>query len=129
MKTTRQQRQLLKKANNMQPKALTLLPRDSWPTAPPGLLEVWRSRDFLVQVYQEDKNVQRLSVCRTWVSEDSWQDGITFEELMQIKREVGRGNIDALEVYPADSDLVNVANMRHLWLVPGGVSFAWRNSD
>lgn len=62
------------------------------------------------------------------VGESTWLDGITFDELMQLKRECGRGDLDALEVYPADFDLVNVANMRHLFIVPGGVSFAWRNS-
>ena len=31
----------------------------------------------------------------------------------------GCGARDAVEVYPADADVVNVANMRHLWLVAG----------
>lgn len=129
MKTTRAQRQLLKKQNQQWPSVLTPVPLDKFLGAPPNIIEVWRSRDFLVQVFQEADNVIRLTVCRTMVGAESWLDGITFDELMQIKRECGRGNLDALEVYPADHDLVNVANMRHLWIVPGGVSFAWRNSD
>jgi hypothetical protein len=32
-------------------------------------------------------------------------------------------------VFPPDTDVVNVANMRHLWiLAPGTLAFAWRAS-
>jgi hypothetical protein len=32
----------------------------------------------------------------------------------------------AVEVYPKDSDIVNVANMRHLWLVDDKTNIGWR---
>ena len=31
-----------------------------------------------------------------------------------------------MEVYPRTADLVNVANMRHLWVLPELLPFAWR---
>ena len=57
---------------------------------------------------------------------ERWADGLSWEDLMALKRQCGRGDRDALEVYPADKDVVNVANMRHLWLPAEPVAFAWR---
>jgi hypothetical protein len=34
----------------------------------------------------------------------------------------------AVEIYPADGDVVAVANMRHLWLLPEAPAFAWRGA-
>ena len=31
----------------------------------------------------------------------------------------------AVEVFPADDQVVNVANMRHLWVLPEPLPFAW----
>lgn len=63
---------------------------------------------------------------RTIHNGDSWVDNITWDELMQIKREIGLGDRDAVEIFPADKDIVNVANMRHLWVTASPVMFAWR---
>lgn len=126
MNPTRQQRRLLEKANTKQPACLVRIPRAEWPSERAGLIEVWRSRHFLVQVLTEAAGLERLSICRTSHNGASWNDSITWDELMQCKRECGRGDRDALEVYPADRDIVNVANMRHLWLPAEPVAFAWR---
>ncbi|MCY1303588.1 hypothetical protein D9M70_533020 [compost metagenome] len=127
MQPSRQQRRALEEANAAFPAYLVRLQPEAWPEYhPPRLIEVWRSRYFLVQVFAETGNVQRLSVCRASHNGDSWVDQITWDELMKVKRECGRGDRDALEVFPADKDIVNVANMRHLWLPPVPVEFAWR---
>jgi hypothetical protein len=93
------------------------------------LIEIWRSRDFLCQIFKEDERLERLSICRAAIdlAKGRWRDGIKWEELQQIKSEVGRGDFDAVEVFPKDADVVDVANMRHLWVfkeVP--LWFAWR---
>lgn len=127
MNISRNERRALQRSNESQPRHLVQVPRSAWPAHnQPGLVEVWRSRHYLVQVFDEADSVQRLSVCRTSHNGDSWVDQITWDELMQCKRECGRGDRDALEVYPADRDVVNVANMRHLWLPPAPIPFAWR---
>lgn len=129
MTTSRLQRRLLEKENAKQPATLAPVPRHEWPNfGPRDLREVWRSRFFLVQVYGEPGGYERISVSRTTHNGDRWDDNITWEELMSVKRQCGRGSRDALEVYPADQDVVNVANMRHLFLPPEPVSFAWRAS-
>lgn len=130
MKTTRNERRRLAADNRKWPLVLAPVPKADWPERAPGdLIELWRSRAFLVQVFREADGYERLSVCRSEHNGDSWEDGITWEELMQLKRECGRGHRDALEVYPADRDVVNVANMRHLWLPLAPVWFAWRKGD
>jgi hypothetical protein len=88
---------------------------------------VYRSKRFLVQAFIDDHVVARLSIARTRLDGVRWQDGISWDELQQIKRECGYGDLDAVEVFPADGDVVNVANMRHLWILERPLPFAWRN--
>lgn len=126
--TSRQQRRLLEKENAKQPRTLQPVPRSEWPDHPRQPKEVWSSRDYLVQVYAEPSGMERLSISRTSLQGERWADGLSWEDLMGLKRQCGRGDRDALEVYPADKDVVNVANMRHLWLPPEPVAFAWRRS-
>lgn len=54
------------------------------------------------------------------------QDGISWDALQEIKGAVGYADRDAVEIYPRDADVVNVANMRHLWITPEPIAFAWR---
>lgn len=128
MTPSRQQRRLLEKDNSKQPLALQQVPRNQWPDHPRSPKEVWRSRDYLVQVYAEANGVERLSISSTSLQGERWADGLSWDDLMMLKRQSGRGDRDALEVYPADRDIVNVANMRHLWLPAEPVAFAWRKS-
>jgi hypothetical protein len=88
-------------------------------------IEAWRSRGFLLQVFREIDGVQRLSVCRTSHNGHSWDENITWDDLQRLKAECGRGDRMAVEIYPADRHVVNVANMRHLWVLPEPLSFAW----
>lgn len=126
MTPSRQQRRLLEKQNSKLPEYLVLVPRAEWPYERENLIEVWRSKHFLVQVLREHDGMERMSICRTSHNGERWDDQITWDELMKCKRQCKRGDRDALEVYPADKDIVNVANMRHLWLPAEPVAFAWR---
>lgn len=124
---TRQQRRQLERDNAKQPAALAQVQPENWPYAQPKLIEVWRSRDYLVQVFDED-GIERLSVARTSIDTNSgrWVDGISWDDLQRIKRECGRGMFNAVEIFPADKDIVNVANMRHLWVIRAPLPFGWR---
>lgn len=106
------------------------IPRESWPK---GLQEldvvpdaVCRNHSFLVQIFPEINGARRVSVCRTMIDNSGkWEDGMTWDDLMVIKRAIGFGDKWAMEIYPPDSATVNVANMRHLWLVPVKPFYAW----
>jgi hypothetical protein len=134
---TRTQRRELDRQNRCFPAKLVAITRDVWPpTVPPGLTEVWRSRDFLVQIFEQQpartfgatfQVAARLSVCRTALSGDRWKDGISWDDLQRLKSECGFGAFDAVEIFPRDLDVVNVANMRHLWVMADPLPFAWRD--
>jgi len=116
---------------------LVELPEDQWPKLPwikkPD--KVFRSRRYIVQVFREDKGLVRISVNRAEVEPcpdpPGWRfrDGISWDQLQEIKNAVGFENHDAVEIYPSKFDEVNVANMRHVWVCPGPVWFAWRNPE
>ena len=90
---------------------------------------VWRSRHFVVQEYPEANDVIRLTINRTSVNQTTldWQDGITWDELQDIKRQCGYGDREAVEIYPPDNNVVNVGSMRHLWILPSLLRFSWKN--
>lgn len=81
-----------------------------------GLIEVWRSRYFLVQVYDRGGDIVRMTVNRTDRTDGDWTAGIKWDDLQRCKREIGRGRLEGFEIYPADHEVVDVANMRHIWI-------------
>jgi hypothetical protein len=99
--------------------------------APPGQTRALRNRKFLVQEFlpeigTEDMVKARLSVNIIALNGDRWLDGIAWDELQAIKDALGYQAFDAVEVYPRATDKVDVANMRHLWVLAGLLPFAWR---
>lgn len=113
------------------PDKLTEVPRERWPedgNPHSKRIRVWVSKHFLVQLFAEANDVLRLSINRCRVNRlgGGWLENISWDELQAIKRDVGFYDRDAVEVYPSDQDVVNVANMRHLWLLPDPLPFAWR---
>lgn len=88
--------------------------------------KAWRSAKFLVQLFKEGNNF-RLSVNRCKIDKKGqWVGDITWDELMECKRQCGYGSLWATEVYPPDDQIVNVANMRHLFLVNEPPQYAWK---
>lgn len=131
---TRQVRRAARKSLASDSKAYTRtfrkIPESEWPslrTQPPS--EVWRNHRYLVQVYQgrpADLWSHRLTVCRTAINtRGQWLDGITWEELQWIKNELGYADRYGIEVYPREDDEVNVANMRHVWLLREPLAVGW----
>jgi hypothetical protein len=129
LKTTLADRRQMAKDNAKWPLALKPVPLEQWPSSNPAVFEVWRSKSFLVQICHEKNGYFRMSVNRTMHTGDDWVAGITWDELMRLKRECGRGDLDALELFPADSDVVNVANIRHLFFPPEPVAFKWTGDE
>ena len=127
MKTTRQQRQRLKTENKKRSKQLQPVPKSMWPATDdnPDRISVWVSQDYLVQAFEEPGAI-RLSINRTEMCADGrWSDNISWDDLQDIKRQLGHGDAYAVEVYPRDRDIVEVANMRHLWILPAPLHIGW----
>lgn len=96
--------------------------------APPA--KTWRSRDYFAQLYIDRNGFTRLSVNR--VERDKrkgdWKDGITWDELQRVKQETV-GDVWAVEVYPPSGQLVDVHNIRHLWILNGRPPYAWHGAE
>lgn len=114
------------------PEKLTLISRDAYPKNVPQWAipdGVYVSRHFMVQLFHEGNaeypNLIRLSVNRIRANVKGWIENITWEELQEIKAELGFANKYAIEIYPRAQDVVNVANMRHLWLLETPLSIGW----
>lgn len=113
---------------------LQRIPREDWAQGSQGegkMIDAMRSRHHLVQVFNEHpKGFLRMTVSRTSIGDDRrWLDGISWDDLMRLKREAGHGDRYAVEIFPADEDVVNVANMRHLWLLEEPPAYAWRKGQ
>jgi hypothetical protein len=137
--TTRVERRALARVMREQakewPPHLVEVPRETWPERRAHMTEypiaLWRSRHYLVQVYRTDSPVdgveaRRLSVNRVTVGSGlAWEQDIPWEDLMRLKRETGHGDWYGVEIYPRDRDIVNIANMRHLWVMAEPLALGW----
>jgi hypothetical protein len=129
--TTREQRRQLERDNAKRPLQLELIPRNEWPegmaTRPGAPIRVLRSRGFLVQCFQAPAPAFiRLSILRTSLQGDRWTDNITWDEIQRLKAEAGFAESWAVEIYPPDADVVNVANIRHVWILDHTPAYGWR---
>lgn len=108
------------------------VPQELWPTLKNAPLAIWENRFFLAQVYDAGGVYHRISVTRRKLGYGrTFDDGIYWDELMTIKAGIGMGHRFAVEVYPEDINIVNAANMRHLWVFPLGqrLNFAWTEKN
>lgn len=119
----------MEKANLSFSERLAVMPLAVDAPSPSGCFSVWRSQEFFVQAYHVPGGVIRLSINRTHVDPATmrWLDRITWDDLQSLKEQAGYGDHEAVEVYPPGGAVVNVANVRHLWVFPAGIRmpFSW----
>lgn len=121
------QRRMMKR-----PPELTEAPPDRWPSGyqKNDRFAVYESDKYLVQLFNEKNGVVRISVNRAELRPDGqWRDDISWDELQNIKQQVGYADKYAVEVFPSRMDEVNVANMRHLWVLPEPLDVGWFRFD
>lgn len=126
-------KRLLQKVAEL-PETLEPIPADDLEQIqlPRYLVAAWRSRHFIVQHYREP-NGERISIQRTV---DSWRlitpgprKPITWDELQQLKREAGFAHRWACELFPPDDSVIDVAHMRHLWLLAEDPGIGWARDE
>lgn len=104
--------------------------RVSWnEPIPKNLVKVWENNRFLVQRYHEEHSI-RLTVIKKEAAyfENGlpiWKEGITWDELQGIKDALGFYDSWFVEIYPPKEHIINVANMRHLWIITEP-NFGWK---
>ena len=119
------------RGNANYPEHLVQVPREQWPESPSNtggiVIGAYRSKAFVVIVWQELSGFTRLSVNRTeWdESKGRFCDNISWDDLQRLKAEAGFGDVPAVELYPPDSEVLNTANIRHLFLLPSTPPFMW----
>lgn len=84
-----------------------------------GSKELWASKEFIVLVDQLEDRSEYLSIHRAHLDTNTgrWTGGISWDELMELKNQCGRGDKFAVEIFPKDKDVINTNNIRHLWLI------------
>lgn len=94
-------------------------------------IAAYRSRTFVVIVWQELSGFQRLSINRTeWDErEGRFRGDIGWDDLQRLKSEAGFGDVSAVELYPPDDEVLNTVNLRHLFLLPSSPPFMWRSGE
>lgn len=112
---------------------LTEVAESEWPPPRAGVdrpERMWRSCRYLAMLYAAPSfqgiEVKRLTVLRAALRRDGqWEQGIAWDELQRCKREIGCGDRYAVEIYPRERDRVQVANMRHLWILSEPLGIGW----
>lgn len=73
-------------------------------------INVWQSETYNVYAFM-DQGMIRLDIERR-----DGRDGLTWDDLNQIKNDCGFEEFDAVEFFPRKKDIVNTANIRHLYI-------------
>ena len=126
-KEIRLKQRFLRNENKQYGSRMEPIPATQWPSQGIKPIGVFRSAHHLAQVFDEVDGAVRISVMRTMIDNDGhWLDGIVWDDLMAIKNQIGFAAHWAVEIFPPCDEVVNVANMRHIFVLPAAPSFAWR---
>ena len=89
-----------------------------WDQRPMGLEKFFQNALYSVQLHRKPSEWGEIILLMVRRNDEapvrSWSD------MQRIKNEIVGTERVAVEVYPAESDLVDQANMYHLWVLPEG---------
>ena len=121
------------------PQKLTPIVREEFPQAGKFgilaqiLIDCWVNRYFMVQHLahsnSEYPDMVHLAINRIKRNQHGWLENISWDDLNSIKQELGYGDWWGIEIYPEDAKLVNVANLRHLWILPKRLNIGWGGDE
>jgi hypothetical protein len=120
-------RKYMKDEAKLYSEKFVIYPPETIAQGPKELIEAWRNNRFLVQVFEGENCYRRLSICLSEMNENGsrWLDGITWDELQSIKNVLGYEDRCAIEFFPPKNKVVNVANMRHLFILDQPLECMW----
>ncbi len=79
---------------------------------------------FVVQIYREPCSWGDVKLCMIRRNDES--AAVSWSDRQRIKNELFGVEAVAVEVFPAESELVDDANMFHLWILPEGFELPFR---
>lgn len=83
---------------------------------------VWQDAEFYAAAFQEPLAI-RLDIVR-----HDLRDGVTWDQLRAVKVACGFGDMDAVEFFPAERDVINNGNVRHLYIFTESLPIIRRGS-
>lgn len=86
----------------------------------PDGLEIWGNHLYTATVRRDPGGFAHLSVHR--MDRKPLRD---WRHMQRIKTEILGAEVEAVELYPAESRLMDGANEYHLWALPPGACFAF----
>jgi hypothetical protein len=83
--------------------------------------EIWRNDKYVCSVERDDDgHVKELSIRR---DDRSWPRD--WRDFQRIKNEIAGPEVEAVELFPAESRLYDTANQFWLWCLPPGEKFSF----
>lgn len=92
--------------------------------APAGLQAAYLNRFYSVQVFHQTAK-DGLEMTHLMVRRHDAQPIRTWKDLQRIKNELTDPTRVAVEVFPPQNELVDAANILHLWVFPQGVKLGF----
>ncbi len=94
--------------------------------APPlGLKRFFSNDRYSVQIY-ERHNAEWGTITHLMIRPHDCKPVHNWQHFQRIKNELIGAEAIAVEVYPAESELIDDANLYHLWILPDGFPHPFR---
>ena len=81
------------------------------------------SNRYVVQISDEPTEIGLVT--HLWINRCDGEREIPWRDKQRIKRELVGPDRTAIEVFPRDCDLVDQADMYHLWVLPEGMGLPY----
>lgn len=86
-----------------------------------GITHAWTDWDIVIQV-SEVETEQFGTITHLWIHDRASSTDWPWYLLQAIKDSVCGQECQAIEVFPRHNELIDAANMRHLWVLPAEYS-------
>jgi len=88
------------------------------------LRECYESHLYYVEAYRYKGHIRQIMIRR-----HDWGPVFDWRDIQAIKNRIAGPEAEAIELFPAESRVVDNQNWRHLWLNDNGEKFVWPNAN
>lgn len=76
--------------------------------------------NMVLSVQISEEETEWGTVLHLWVRRNDQGTGVTWADLQRVKDEIVGPERTGVQVFPAQADLVDAANIYHVWVLPEG---------
>jgi hypothetical protein len=115
-----QERQIMR-ASNLRWEVMVEVPREVWPIGCSGrrAMRFWKNNKYTCTEYPS-RSTEHGLVRHLLIQRVTGERVARWDHLQRIKNETVGTEVVAIEVYPAESQVVNACHVYHLWVLPVG---------